>query len=83
MREVILNIEPWGNGIGVRLPEAVRRAARLSAHQQVRIAVENGRIIISPLPGKLPTLDVRLALFDPAVHGGEALAIAPTGLEAE
>jgi antitoxin MazE len=82
MTEAILDIKPWGNNLGVRLPASVARAARLQANQRVRITVEDGRVIITPHGDKLPTLAERLALFDPAVHGGEAMAVTPLGREA-
>ena len=82
MTEATLYIKRWGNSLGVRLPASVARAARLTADQRVRITVEEGRVIITPDGDKPPTLADRLALFDPAVHGGEAMATAPLGREA-
>jgi antitoxin MazE len=69
------------NNLGVQLPASVTRAARLTAKQRVRITGENGCVIITPDGDKPPTLTERLALFDPAVHGGEAMAAAPLGQE--
>jgi len=82
MTEAILDIKAWGNNLGVRLPASVARAARLKADQRVRITVEEGRVIITPHGEKPPTLAERLALFDPAVHGGEAMVVVPVGREA-
>ena len=82
MTEAILDIKAWGNNLGVRLPAAVARAAHLKADQRVRITVEDGRVIITPHGDKPPTLSERLALFDPALHAGEAMAAAPVGREA-
>lgn len=82
MTEAVLDIKPWGNNLGVRLPAAVARAARLKADQRVRITVEDGRVIITPYGDRAPTLAERLARFDPAVHGGETMAVVPTGREA-
>ena len=81
MNEATLDIKPWGNNLGVRLPAAVARAARLRANQRVRIIVENGRVIITPQLDQPATLAERLALFDPSVHGGEAMATRPLGRE--
>ena len=81
MTEAILDIKPWGNSLGVRLPASVARAAHLKADQRVRMTVEDGRVIITPHGEKPPTLTERLALFDPALHGGEAMAVAPQGRE--
>ena len=82
MTEAILDIKTWGNSLGVRLPAALARAARLHADQQVRLTVEDGRVVITPHGDKPETLAERLARFDPDVHGGEAMAVAPLGREA-
>jgi antitoxin MazE len=81
MAEAVLDIKQWGNNLGVRLPAAVARAARLRANQRVRVAVENDRVVITPVAPKELSLEQRLALFDPARHGGEAMAAAPVGAE--
>jgi antitoxin MazE len=81
MSEATLDIKPWGNNLGVRLPAAVARAAHLRANQRVHITVESGRVIITPLGDQPATLAQRLEQFDPAVHSGEAMAARPVGRE--
>jgi len=81
MAEAILDIKPWGNNLGVRLPATIARAAKLTANQRVRITVEEGRVIITPHGEKPLSLTDRLALFDPSVHGGEVMAAKPVGRE--
>ena len=81
MPEALLDIKPWGNNLGVRIPAAVAREAKLHANQRVRLTVEDGRVIITPQADKAMTLAARLALFDPAVHGGEVMADARVGAE--
>jgi len=76
MTEAILDIKHWGNNLGVRLPAAVARAAHLCADQRVLLTVEEGRVIITPMPDQPLTLAQRLVLFDPERHGGEFM---PTG----
>lgn len=73
MAETFLDIKRWGNNLGVRLPAAVARAAHLHADQRVRITVEGGKIIITPLRDEPLTLEQRLARFDPGRHSGEAM----------
>ena len=79
--EAVLDLKQWGNNLGVRLPLLVARAAHLQVNQKVRISVENGRIIITPIYDATPTLEQRLAQFDPARHGGETMAAEPVGSE--
>ena len=81
MSDAILEIKTWGNSLGVRIPSAVARAAHLSANQTVRLTVDEGRVIISPQGKKTLSLAERLARYDPAMHGGEAMAVAPVGAE--
>lgn len=81
MAEAILDIKHWGNNLGVRLPAAVAREAHLHADQRVRVAVEGGCVVITPIPDTTLTLEQRLARFDPDRHGGEAMALEPVGAE--
>ena len=82
VNESVLTLKHWGNNLGVRLPAAVAKGAHLHAEQRVRVLVEGRRVVIEPVADAPLTLTERLARFDPAVHGGEAMA-APQSLGAE
>lgn len=73
MTEAILDIKQWGNNLGVRLPAAVAREAHLHVDQRVRISVEGGQVVITPVTDVYLTLEQRLARFDPARHSGEVM----------
>lgn len=76
-----LELKLWGNSLGVRIPASIARSTGLTVNQRVRVSSEGGRVVITPLaPAKL-TLAQRLALYDPTVHGGEAMASARIGAE--
>jgi antitoxin MazE len=81
MAEAVLDIKKWGNNLGVRLPAAVAAAANLRVNQRVRVAVKNGCVVITPEATQPLTLEQRLALFDPARHGGEVMAAKSVGAE--
>lgn len=81
MAEALLDIKHWGNSLGVRLPAAVARGARLHVNQRVHIEVEGGRIVITPLRDEPLSLEQCLARFDPARHGSEAMATDAVGAE--
>jgi antitoxin MazE len=81
MSEAVLELKTWGNSLGMRIPSALARAARLQANQSVKLTVEDGRLIVTPQGLKPPTLAERLAQYDPALHGGEVMAVAPIGAE--
>ena len=74
MTKVELEVERWGNNLGVRLPAVIVRESHLKEHQRVRINVINGEIIIKPVTDTTLTLEQRLALFNPKTHGGEVMA---------
>lgn len=80
--EAILDLKQWGNNLGVRLPVNVARAAHLHVDQRVRVAVEQGHVVITPIDDAPLTLEQRLARFDPVRHGGEVMATdEPLGAE--
>jgi antitoxin MazE len=81
MATAILDIKQWGNNLGVRLPAAVAKAAHLKVDQRVRVAVEDGRVIITPEAPPPLTLEQRLAQYDVQRHGGEAMPAEPVGAE--
>ena len=81
MVEAVLDIKQWGNNLGVRLPAAVARAAHLHADQRVRFTVEGVRVVIIPIADAPLNLEQRLALYDPARHGGEVMATTAVGAE--
>jgi len=74
MIEAILDIKKWGNNLGVRLPAAVAREARLHVDQRVRVSVEGAQVVITPVDDSRLTLEQRLAVYDPLRHGGEQMA---------
>ena len=77
--EAFLDIKPWGRNLGVRIPAAVAKAAKLRANQRVKLSVEAGRVVITPQATASLSLEERLAQFDPAVHGGELMAAPALG----
>ena len=72
MTDAVIRITQWGNSLGIRLPAAVVRAARLRADQRVRVSVEGDQVVITPMTDPNLNLEQRLAAYDPARHGGEA-----------
>ena len=79
--EAILDIRYWGNSLGVRLPMAIAREAHVHVDQRVRVSVEEGRIVVSPIQNQTMTLKQRLAQFDPKRHGGEIMVSDRVGAE--
>jgi antitoxin MazE len=58
-----------------------KRVANLKVDQRVRVSVEGRQVIITPVADTPQSLEERLARFDPARHGGEAMASQRNGAE--
>jgi antitoxin MazE len=68
-------VQEWGNGLGVRIPAAVAKAAKFVRGLRVTVEVVDEGILVRPAAGKLKlTLAQKLKAFDPAIHGGEKMA---------
>ena len=74
MVEAVLNIKKWGNSLGVRLPAAVAREARLHVDQSVLLSVDGDQVLITPVENSRPSLEQRLSTYDLKRHGGEQLS---------
>ena len=74
------SINQWGNGLAVRINKVVAKAAGVEEGTHVRITAQRGRIIVETVD-ETPSLAAMLEAFDPARHGGEAMAFAPVGRE--
>jgi antitoxin MazE len=76
-----LTIRRWGNSLAVRIPAGVARSARFAVGQEVEIAVEAEGLTVKPVGPPRLTLAQKLEQFDPAKHGGEAMAADLVGAE--
>ena len=74
-------IQEWGNSLAVRITAPVAKAAHLALGSPVRVEVVEGGILLRPLGEPRLTLAQKLKAFDPAVHGGEAMACTLIGNE--
>ena len=74
-------LQEWGNGLAVRLTAPIAKAACLQRGSPVAVEVVEGGVFIHAIGPPRMTLAQKLAQFDPAVHGGEAMASARVGAE--
>ena len=77
-----LTVQRWGNSLAVRIPAAVARSARFKVGQPVEVSAQDSNVLVRPIGSPKTTLAEKLAAFDPAMHGGEAMAATPVGSEA-
>jgi antitoxin MazE len=74
------SVNTWGNGLALRITRGLAKAAGVAEGTPARITAEPGRLVVETLARQL-TMDERLRAFDPARHGGEAMAFQPAGQE--
>ena len=74
------SVKQWGNGLAIRITKAIAKTAGVSEGSAICVHAEFGRIVIE-VATKKPTLDDRLAAFDPKRHSGEVMAFRPVGAE--
>ena len=80
-KAAILTVQQWGNSLAVRIPAEVARSARFKVGQPVEVSVQDSSVLVKPIGVPKLTLSQKLAIFDPAVHGGEAMVSRPIGNE--
>lgn len=76
-----LTVQAWGNSLAVRLPARVARAARLVVGQPVVVELVADGVLVRPTGKPRLTLEQMLGAYDPAIHGGEAMAGVRVGAE--
>ena len=76
-----LTVQRWGNSLAVRIPAAVARSARFVVGQPVELSVGEEGVLVKRTGRPKLTLAQKLAVFDPAQHGGEAMATHRVGAE--
>lgn len=69
-------VQEWGNGLAVRLTAPIARAARLTRGVPITVEVVEGGIFLRVTGRPKSSLAQKLKSFDPAKHGGEAMAAA-------
>lgn len=74
-------IQEWGNGLGVRITAPIARAARFARGLPIKVEVVEGGVFLRAVGKPQLTLDQKLKAFDPALHGGEAMATGRSGAE--
>ncbi|HTQ36156.1 MAG TPA: AbrB/MazE/SpoVT family DNA-binding domain-containing protein [Steroidobacteraceae bacterium] len=81
MTKTTLTVQKWGNSLAVRIPAVLARSVRLAAGQPVELSLADEGLLVKPVGEPKLTLAQKLAAFDPASHGGEAMAVRPVAGE--
>jgi antitoxin MazE len=81
-QKTTLRIQRWGNSLAVRIPSSIARSAGFKVGQPVALSAEGSAVLVEIAGEPRLTLQQKLARFDPARHGGEAMPTARVGNEA-
>lgn len=76
-----LKLQQWGNSLAVRIPASVVRSVRFAVGQPVELSVQENSVLVKAIGKPRLTLAQKLAAFDPARHGGEAMTTDRIGKE--
>ena len=74
-------VQEWGNGLAVRITAPVAKAARFARGLPIKVEVVEGGVFLRSMGKPKLTLAQKLSAFEPAVHGGEAMATGRVGAE--
>lgn len=74
-------VQEWGNSLAVRITAPVAKAAHFALGSPIRVEVVEGGILLRPTGEPKLSLAQKLKAFDPAIHGGEAMACGLVGAE--
>jgi antitoxin MazE len=80
-KSATLTLQQWGNSLAVRIPLAVARSARFRVGQAVEVSAQDSTVLVRAIGAPKLSLAQKLAAFDPALHGGEAMATNLVGKE--
>ncbi len=81
MKSTALTISAWGNSHGIRLSRELMQKLGITPGTPLQATVvAKGRLELRAVPQR-PSLQDKLAAFDPQVHGGELMQDAPQGAE--
>ncbi len=76
-----LTLQQWGNSLAVRIPSVVAKAVGFKVGQPVEVSIQDAAVLVTGIGIPKLTLAQKLALFEPARHGGEVMATEGMGRE--
>ena len=66
-------VQKWGNSLAIRIPAALAKKIHLHLESPIMLVVQDGDIILKVMGEPKVSLEERLKLFDPELHGGEVM----------
>ena len=68
---MVTKVQKWGNSLAVRIPKALARQIEAESGCDVDLAVEDGRLIVTPVNRHRYTLEELVAGITPENRHGE------------
>lgn len=68
---MIVQLSKWGNSLGIRIPKQIAGQAHLTEGTKVELQVENGQVVLKPVPKPAYTLEWLLEGITPENCHGE------------
>jgi antitoxin MazE len=78
---MIVQFAMWGNSVALRIPSAFAKEISAFAGRQADIAVENGKLVVTPIKAPVYSLDELLAGMTPENVHEEYKATSAVGNE--
>jgi antitoxin MazE len=50
-------VQKWGRSLAIRIPKSLAKKAKLREGSEVRLSVENGKLIVEPIENQSLTLE--------------------------
>jgi len=80
-KPVNLTVQQWGNSLAVRIPAAIAKKVRFVVGQPVELSTDDLGVVVHRKGQPRLSLEQRLDLFDPEIHGGEVITSGRVGAE--
>lgn len=58
-------LQKWGNSYAVRIPKSFIKEVGLEYHTSIELTLEDGKLVIQPVPEEAPSLEQLLADVTP------------------
>jgi len=62
-------IRKWGNSLALRIPRGLAADTRLESGSEVELAIERGRLVVTPVPSERSLVELLSAVTDENTHG--------------
>lgn len=77
-----VRVQKWGNSLALRIPKSFATETALDPGAEVDLTLEDGRLVITPLPSPRYSLEALLAEVTPENLHGEVDTGGSSGAEA-